>query len=310
MSRLSLLVLIAFSWSHYFSAQDLAPRAYLITPVHSNAVTLAYSFFDGNIVLSNAVPITGATGRFNVAVFSYFHSLRFFGRSSSFAYSLPYGVGNFKGQVADAEKSAYRSGLLDSNIRFSVNLVGGPAMGIQEFRKWRQKTLLGASLMVAAPMSQYDPTKLINLGSNRWSFRPELGISRRRGHWILDIYGGMWFFTENPKFFSENPYHPGVTAQSKSPVGEFELHFSYDVKPRLWASLDGNFWLGGGTALNGTASPQTSVRNSRIGGTVSTPISRHQSLKFSYSNGAYIRYGGNYQNVSVGWQYSWIGRPD
>jgi hypothetical protein len=291
-------------------AQDLAPRAYLVTPVHSNAVTLTYSFFDGDIVLSNAVPITGATGRFNLLVFSYVHSMRFFGRSSNFAYALPYGVGNFRGQAVGAETTAYRSGLLDSTFRFSVNLRGGPAMNVQEFMKWHQKTLIGVSFKVTAPMSQYDRTKLINYGSNRWAFHPEIGLSRRQGHWILDTYGGVWFFTTNPEFFSKNQFNPGVMEQSKSPVGGVELHLSYDVRRRLWASADGNFWFGGGTSLNGAPSPQTSESNSRIGGTVSIPVSRHQSVKFSYSNGAYIRYGGNYQNISAGWQYSWIGRPN
>jgi hypothetical protein len=42
--------------------------------------------------------------------------------------------------------------------------------------------------------------------------------------------------------------------------------------------------------------------------TISIPTSKHQSLKFSYSNGTCIRFGGNYQNVSVAWQYSWLGR--
>lgn len=190
MRGLSLLVLIGIAFSYPCGAQDLAPRAYLITPVHSNAVTLTCSYFTGNIVLSNAVPITGATGKFNVAVFSYFHSLSFFGRSSSLTYSLPYGVGNFKGQVVGAEAKARRSGLLDSNVRFSVNLRGGPAMDLREFRTWRQKTLIGVSLTLAAPISQYDPSKLINLGPNRWSFRPELGLSRRRGHWLLDSNRG------------------------------------------------------------------------------------------------------------------------
>jgi hypothetical protein len=309
-AKVLLVAVISAAFARPFYGQDLAPRAYLITPVHSNAVTIAYSFLDGNIVLSNAVPITGATARFNLPVFSYFHSMRFFGRSSSFTYALPYGVGNFRGQVVGAETEAYRSGLLDSAFRFSVNLKGGPAMNVREFANWQQRTLIGVSLKVTAPMSQYDPTKLINLGSNRWAFRPEVGLSQRRGHWILDTYGGAWFFTTNPKFFSQNQYNPGVTAQSKSPVGAFELHLSYDVRPRLWASVDGNFWFGGGTSLNGVPSPQTSERNSRIGGTVSIPISRRQSVKFSYSNGTYIRYGGNYQNVSFGWQYSWIGRPD
>jgi hypothetical protein len=37
------------------------------------------------------------------------------------------------------------------------------------------------------------------------------------------------------------------------------------------------------------------------------PISKHQSFKFSYANGAYVRFGGNYQELSAAWQYSWLG---
>jgi len=82
------------------------------------------------------------------------------------------------------------------------------------------------------------------------------------------------------------------------------------VKPRLWASLDGNFWVGGRTSLNGVENPSTVQRNSHIGGTASIPVSKHQSLKFSYNRGAYVIYGGNYQNISIGWQYSWLGKPN
>jgi hypothetical protein len=127
---------------------------------------------------------------------------------------------------------------------------------------------------------------------------------------VLDTYGAAWFFTTNNEFFSRNQYNPGVSTQSQSPIGAFEGHLSYDVKPRLWASLDGNFWFGGTTSLSGVANPNTALKNSRIGGTVSLPVSKHQSVKFSYNNGAYIRYGGNFQNVSVAWQYSWLGRPN
>jgi hypothetical protein len=82
------------------------------------------------------------------------------------------------------------------------------------------------------------------------------------------------------------------------------------VRPRLWVSLDGNFWVGGRSKLNGVENPNTLQRNSRIGATVSIPATKHQSAKFSYNRGAYIVYGGNYQTVSFGWQYSWIGRPN
>ena len=310
LQRIFLSALAVAGLRQPLQAQDLAPRAYIIVPIHSNAVTLATSFFTGNLIFDGSVPITGATAKVSVSTINYSHSLRVFGRTASFLATLPYGVGNFHGTVIGTPTNAYRSGLLDSTFRFSVNLKGGPAMDVREFSQWRQKTLVGVSFKVVAPTGQYDPTKLINYGTNRWAFKPELGWSQRRGHWVLDTYGAVWFFTTNHEFFSHNQFNPGVTVQSEAPVGAFEGHLSYDVKPRLWASLDGNFWFGGKTSLNGVEKPGTVQRNSRIGGTVSVPVSKHQSLKFSYSNGAYIRYGGNYQNISAGWQYSWLGRPN
>ncbi len=291
-------------------AQDLAPRVYVITPLHTNAVTVTYSFYSGNLTFDGTVPITGATARVSVPVISLSHSLNFFGRSGMVSVSLPYGVGNFYGTVVGAETNAYRSGLLPTSVRLSVNLIGGPAMNLKEFIKWRQKHLLGVSVKLVPPTGQYDPTKLINYGTNRWAVKPELGYSRRWGHWILDTYGGAWFFTTNPEFFSNNEFSPGINTQSQNPTGSFEGHLSYDFKPRLWVSLDGNYWFGGTTSLNGISNPNTLQRNSRVGITASIPVSRHQSLKLSYSDGAYILYGGNYHNVSIAWQYSWLGRPN
>lgn len=291
-------------------AQDLAPRAYVITPIHSNAVVVTYSYFDGNLDFQGAVPIADATGKVNVPILTIYHSFNMFSRSANFTAGLPYGEGNFHGTVLGTETNAYRSGLFDSVYRFSVNLLGGPAMEPSDFRKWQQKHLLGVSLRMVAPTGKYDSTKLINLGTNRFGFKPEIGYSRRNGHWILDTYFGTWFYTKNPKFFSENQYIPGTQSQTQAPVGAFEGHVSYDVKPRFWVSFDANFWFGGKTSLNGVENPITGLRSSRLGGTASVPISRHQSLKVSYSDGAYARYGGNFQNISVAWQYSWLGRPN
>jgi hypothetical protein len=287
-------------------AQDLAPRAYLITPLHANAVTLTWSFYDGGLNFNGAIPITGATGTYNVPVFSLYHSLDFFGRSANITASLPYAVGTFSGDVLGKGRSIYRSGLLDFSVRFSVNLKGGPAMPAEQFAKWRQKTILGLSLKVVAPTGQYDPTKLINWSINRWAFKPEFGYSQRWGHWVLDGYAGVWFYTTNKAYFDI----PVPKPQTEAPIGSFEGHLSYDFpKQRLWASLDGNFWFGGITALNGIRDLASKQVASRIGGTFSVPFTSHQSLKFAYSYGTYVRFGGNYHNVQVAWQYAWLGKP-
>jgi outer membrane putative beta-barrel porin/alpha-amylase len=291
------------------AAQDLSPRAYLITPLRANAITVANVFNDGELLFDGTVPITGATGRLNMPNVTLTHSLSFFGRSANVAASLAYGVGHFKGTVAEAEIDAYRSGLFDSVFRLSVNLKGAPAMAAPEFVKWRQKLLIGASLKVVAPTGQYDPTKLINLGANRWAFKPEIGVSRRWGNWILDAYAAVWLFTENPEFFSHNQYFPGTQSQTQEPIAAVEGHLSYDFRPRLWVSFDANFWRGGRTSLNGVQNPATLQRSSRVGVTAAFPITRRQSVKVGYADGAYVRFGGNYKIASVAWQYSWVGKP-
>jgi hypothetical protein len=308
--KLVLSAVLAACPHHGLRAQDLAPRAYVITPIHSNAVTLTYSFSAGDVFFNNALPVRDATGIIHVPLFTYFHSLNFFGRTANFTAALPYGVGHFQGTVMDNVAKPYRSGLLDSSFRFSVNLIGGPSMSVKEFQSWQQKTILGVSLRVVAPTGQYDPTKLLNNGANRWGFKPELGYSRRWGHWVLDGYAGGWFFTTNPEYFSHNAYFPDTQTLSQSPIGSLEGHLSHDFKPRLWVSLDGNFWYGGSTSRSGIENPQTLQSNSRIGVTASVPLSKHQSVKVSYSNGAYVTFGGNFRNVSVAWQYSWLGRPN
>jgi len=292
-------------------AQDLAPRAYVITPKDSNALTLTWSYYNGGLNFNGAAPIKDARGSYNVEVATLYHAFNFFGRSANVLASLPYAVGNFSGEVSSQQRSVYRSGLLDFNARFSVNLYGGRAMDLKEFVKWKQKKILGASLRVVAPTGQYDPTKLINWGINRWAFKPELGYSQRWGNIILDGYAGVWFYTTNQEYFSI----PVPQPQSQAPIGSLEGHLSYDFphwgfmkRARGWASLDGNFWWGGITAVNSIRNLDTRQTSSRIGATVSIPYSKHQSVKIAYSDGAYIRFGGNYQNVSVAWQYSWIGK--
>jgi hypothetical protein len=265
---------------------------------------LSWAFYDGGLNFSGTIPIT-ATGTYNVPVFSYYHSLSFFGRSANITASLPYGIGTFEAAALGRQGSAYRSGLLDLGVRFSVNLMGGPAMSVEQFSKWKQKTILGVSLRVIAPTGQYSPTQLVNWGINRWAFKPEFGYSRRWGNWVVDGYAGVWLYTVN----SEEFHSPQPAPQTEEPIGSFEGHLSRDFGRGTWVSLDGNFWWGGVTTLNGIRNPDTLQTSSRIGGTAAFRISKHQSVKFSYSDGTYVRFGGNYQNITAAWQFSWIGKP-
>jgi hypothetical protein len=299
--RATLLVALAGIAAPLY-AQDLTPRAYVVTPTGSHAIILSSSFNRGEVLLDPTVPIENAKGTFQVPMIGYYQSFNLLGRSSNLTVLLPYAHGTFEGMLSDSLAKAYRSGLGDARVRFSVNLNGGPAMNVGEYFNWKEKRLIGASLTVAIPRGQYDPARAVNIGANRWGFKPELGVSRRWRRWVVDSYAGIWFFTGNSAFY------PGRSLRTQKPVGAVEGHVGYYLKPRLWVSLDVNFWTGGRSTVSGLEK-QDQQRDSRIGGTLSVPINRHHSVKCSYSQGAYVTIGGAYRTVSVGWQYSWISQP-
>jgi hypothetical protein len=284
------------------SAQDLTPRAYVITPTRSNAVILSYIYNTGGILLDPTIPITDVKAQFQVPIISVYHSFGFFGRSANIAASLPYGYGHFQGNVGGDQTRISRSGLADGRIRFAVNLHGGRAMSVPEYMKYRERTVIGASVTMVVPTGQYDPKKLINPGANRWAFKPEVGLARRLGRWAVDGYAGVWLFSSNSQFY------PGKSYRQQNPMPSLEFHVGYYFRPRMWVTFDSNFWSRGNTVLNGVTN-NDSARNSRVGGTAAIPIGRHQSFKFSVSRGATVRIGGNFTSITAGWQYSWLGKP-
>ena len=291
------------------AAQDLTPRAYFPAPVSSNAVILTYLFSDGEVLFDPTLPVTDATGRIHAPVVSYYHAFSFFGRSANIIGTLPFAVGDIRGKLSGQETAIHRAGMGDAVVRLAVNLRGGPARTPLEFAKAGLPTwVLGASLRVVAPIGEYDHTLLINLGTNRWGFKPEMGYTRSFGPLVLDAYGGVWFFTANDDFFASHADAQDNT-RTQDPIGALELHVSYDVKRQLWISADLNYWRGGRTSVDGVESASTLQANSRLGVTGSVPLTRRQSLKVSYSDGVVVRVGGSFRILSVGWQYSWLGLP-
>jgi hypothetical protein len=164
--------LVALLAAAIATGQDLVPRAYLITPAGSSAVTLSSSWNGGQIAFEPSVPVEDASGSFESYVLSYYHSYSLAGRSSNLVVSLPYATGNFEGVVAGRHGQLYRSGVADARIRLAVNLRGGPAMKVEEFREWHEKSLIGASVTAVIPIGQNDTARAINIGSRRWALKP------------------------------------------------------------------------------------------------------------------------------------------
>ena len=283
------------------SAQELVPAAYTPAPYGVNVLNLAAIYNSGDLAFDPSGPIEDASARIYISTLGYIRTLNVAGRSANIGVIVPYVLGHLEGLYLGEPAFADRSGLGDLGVRMAVNLFGAPAMSPKEFSTYRARTLIGASLIVMAPTGQYDPTKLINIGTNRWAFKPEIGVVHVMGRWAIDGYLGGWFFTDNTDSFG------GMTLE-RDPIFSTQFHVRYLFRPGLWAAVDGNFWLGGQTAVNGAVNDDEQ-RNSRVGATMSIRLARGHGLRVAISRGAVTRIGGDFTSIGVSYSYSWIAKP-
>jgi len=282
------------------TAQELEPRSYSPAPVGTNFAVVNYGRITGSVVLDPTLPVTDASASFSSATLGYSHAFGFLGRQTSISLGVPYVWGTGQGLVNGIPRSIYRSGLGDPRLRFSFIWFGSPAVGPAEFPKHKSRTVMGTSVVIVAPVGQYDPNLLINIGANRWAFKPEIGISRTLRSWMMELDLGSWFFLQNPNFF-----HGQMREQA--PLGSAQAHVSYTFRPGLWASLDGTYYTGGRTHVNGVRSNDLQ-QNSRLGATVALPMTRSQSLKLAYNRGTSVRRGGNFTTFGITYQLRWFTR--
>jgi hypothetical protein len=279
-------------------AQQLEPRAYSPSPVGANIFGVGYLYSSGGAALDPAAPIQNVQARINTVFPYYSRTFGFFGRQASLTATTPYVWGTVHGDVYDVGRSVDRSGLGDPALRFAVNLMGGPALRPLEFLHHKPETTLGASLVVIAPFGQYDPSKLINIGTNRWAFKPELGLSQPVGDWAFEFYAGVWLFTTNDNYY-------GGQERRQDPLASYQAHIIYNVRPRMWAAIDFTYYEGGSTTINGK--PQNDRQgNTRGGLTLSVPMTLHQSLKVTWARGVSVRIGSELETIGVAWQWIWF----
>jgi hypothetical protein len=182
-------------------------------------------------------------------------------------------------------------------------LLGGKAVTLSDYAKENNRTFFGTSLTVIAPTGQYFADKLINLGTRRWSFKPEVALVQKFGkRWMLDFYTGVWLFTTNDSFY------PGSGVRTQEPLVSFQSHMSYNINPRTWVAFDATFYTGGQSAINDTYKDDRQS-NARLGATLALPVGKRNTLKVAYSRGAVIRVGADFSTVSVGWTSTWFAKP-
>jgi hypothetical protein len=289
---------MALLWSALTSAQEMEPRTYSAVPIGTNFVVFDYARSTGGFSFDPSLPITNVQAKINTYALGFSHSFALAGHTASVAMSVPYANANVTGDVEGGLQRAYRSGVGDTEFRFAVNLLGNPALTPEQFARSHLATILGASVTVVAPTGQYVPSRLINVGSNRWSFKPELGVSQPIGNWFVEGAAGVWLFTNNNDF-------NGGQRRSEDPIPVFQWHGGYTWRPGLWIAADVTYFMGGRTSVNGVQDEDLQ-RSVRYGVTLSVPLDARWSAKLAWSRGLITRVGGDFQTLSVALQYHWF----
>jgi hypothetical protein len=282
-------------------AQELEPRSYSASPAGLNFLVAVLARSTGDVVTDPSLPFSNVEAHVNGFALGYGRTFALFGRQALVTAALPYAWGDASGDIGEERRKVTRSGLADLKAKLSVNLYGNPAVSKEEFASRPARgVLIGASFGFAAPTGQYDPTRLVNLGTNRWAFKPELGVAVPWKRLDFEAYAGVVFFTRNPRF-----YPGGTSTRTQDPLGTVQGHVSYTFRPGLWLAADATWYGGGAAHVNG--GPGTArLNNTRVGGTISVPLGRTQSLKFAYSTGASVRTGQDFDAFSLAWQIRWF----
>jgi hypothetical protein len=280
-------------------AQDLEPRAYGNTPTGLNFLIAGYGYAEGGLATDPSVPLEDANLRTHGPVFAYARSLDVWGRSGKFDVVLPYAWISGTAQFAGQPRERKVSGFGDPRLRFSVNFYGAPALSLQEFAGYRQDLIVGASVQVSAPLGQYSDNRLVNIGTNRWAVKPELGISKAWGPWTLELATGVSFYSDNDDFV-------GGKTREQDPIYSVQGHLLYGFRSGIWVALNGTYYTGGRTTVDGVKGDDLQ-ENSRLGATVALPVNRRNSVKLYASTGVSTRTGSDFDAVGIAWQYRWGG---
>ncbi|MFM7642986.1 MAG: transporter [Cyanobium sp.] len=261
------------------SAQMYGPRQFWPAPVGTNVFTLNSIYTSSNTVVDTSVVYPNLDVDTFVVVPSY---SRFFGVGSQLiqaTVALPYAwadvaVGESRTGI---NRNPRRQGLADAYGHLTFGLLNAPALPPKEFAAFMglenpDVVIFGMAGMFA-PTGAYDTDRVVNIGTNRWTFRAGLPITARLSDtWApgktttLEVLPTLDLFTPNndpasPEFdFTVRGLPvgkaltrllPTPSQTTQDPLGALEVHLTHDVSKRLWVSLDSYSKVGGGTNADG-----------------------------------------------------------
>jgi hypothetical protein len=279
-------------------AQFTDAHNYDNTPVGTNQVELNYAFVRGNAAVDPALVISGARLNLNQSTIDY---TRYFGLFRHLMWAeaaVP--VAHLSGSITSVPIAGSIAGAGDSAYAVAMLLKGGPALSVTQFDDYTSTTAVGVSLTVTAPTGRYAADKILNLGSDRWSFKPELALSHPFGpdkKWQLDTYANVYFYTDNTAY-------RGREILRQEPLVGLEGHISYVFSPSVWLAADTRFAFRGTTFVDGV-DQDNAQQNLLLGSEMNVSISSRHSILFEVAKAAIHENSPAAVGFSVKYDYTW-----
>jgi hypothetical protein len=259
-------------------AQELEPRRWSHLPTGKNFVGGGYVYTKADIFFDPVLRIEDAEMEMHTWAFRYIRTFELLQKSARIDFTQAYQEGRWSGLLNGAPASITRSGLTDSILRFAINLYGAPPLEGKEFAAYRAKvdveTIVGTALVVQLPTGDYMDDKLINLGTNRFTFRPQFGVVHNRGKWSMELTGEVYLYTDNNDFFNGNRL-------KQDPYYTIQTHLVYTFFPGLWAAASAGYGYGGESTISGE---KKNDRRENLAWALSfgCPITRQLGVKVIY----------------------------
>lgn len=300
--RTFFIAFIAFFTLNTFkiNAQELEPRALTNLPIGMNFAVLGYAYANGNILLDPSLPIEDLQANLHTVIGAYLRSIRLFGLAGKVDVVIPYASGKWTGIYTGIDTATSRNGFGDIKVRVSFNFLGAPPLKATEFGGYKPEKISGISLQITAPTGQYFNDRLINLGSNRWVFKPQWGFSRNYNKWIWESYLSVWLFTKNHDFLEGNKV-------KQKPFYAFKIHGIRKFNNRSWLALDAGYGIGGVTYVNDDLR-DSRISTFRFGATYAIPIARSHTIKLTGISAVRLEKGPDFNALTLSYQYRWINK--
>lgn len=259
-------------------ATELEPRLWSHLPIGTNFAGVAYAYTDADISFDPVLSLEDVEMELQTWGAKYIRTFELFGKSTRIDLTQAYQEGKWTGLLDGVPASTSRSGLSDTFLRLSVNLYGAPPLSGKKFAAYRSEvdvdTIVGMGLVVRLPTGEYMEDRLINLGQNRFTFRPQLGISHVRGKWAAEVTGEVAFYTDNDDFFNGNKLE-------QEPTYIIHGHLIHTFRPGLWVSTSVGYDYGGESRINRIDKNDKKQDVAWALG-FAYPIDRHSGFKATY----------------------------